>query len=159
MNDPRVVAALMIVFILLGVYNVFTGLRRQREAQLRGQRIRWYKQINLLTGIEFLLLSFVFIAELNLRNAALPSILRSTLAIFYLMVLLATAVFAGFVIRQVFVNTRQSATSRQDLRDGAQVDEANNEELTPEQRAANIQRRRERRQKAAAQRRRRAGRT
>ncbi len=55
MNDPLTLAVFIVVFILLGVYNVFTGLRRQREARLRGQRLVWYKQINLLTGIEFLL--------------------------------------------------------------------------------------------------------
>lgn len=158
MNDPRILAGFIIVFILLGVYNVFTGLRRQREAQLR--RIAWYKQINLLTGIEFLLLSFVFMAELSLRNSAFPSSVKSVLATLYLIILFATAIFAGFVIRQAFANARQrSASSSQNLRNSSntQRDESNNGVLTPEQRAASIQRRRDRRQKAAAQRRRRAG--
>ncbi|GAC1378271.1 MAG: hypothetical protein NVS4B7_01090 [Ktedonobacteraceae bacterium] len=161
MSDPRFLTLFIVVFILLGVYNVFTGLRRQREAQTRGQRLVWYKQINLLTGLEYLLLSFVFMISLNIRNNAFPSGLKSIVVPLYLIVLLLAAILAGFVIRQAFANSRRGmAASSQGSRNGAskQENEASNETLTPEQRAVNIQRRRERRQKAAVQRRRRTGR-
>src|SRR5437870_5204269 len=111
MNDPRFLAIFIVVFILLGVYNVFRGVRRQREAQLRGQRIAWYKQINLLTGIEYLLLSFVFMISLNLRNNAFPSSLKSIIVPLYLIVLLSSAILAAFVIRQAFVNARSRTVS------------------------------------------------
>ncbi len=160
MNNPLILAGFIVVFILLGVYNVFTGLRRQREAGLRGQHLIWYKQINLLTGIEFLLFSFIFMASLNLRNSAFPSGLKNFLSAVYLIALFGSAILAGFVIRQAFMNMRsRSVSSPQTSRNSTNTlaSESNTEMLTPEQRAVNIQRRRERRQKAAAQRRRRAG--
>ncbi len=161
MSDPRFLAIILIVFLLLGVYSIFTGLRKQREAQLRGQRIRWYQQINILTGIEYRLLSMVFGVSLNLINNAFPSFLRGLAVPFYLVVLAASAIVAGFVIRQATINARQlgksssPATSKNTVITPSEEDAG---ELTPEQRAANAQRRRERHQKAAAARRRRAGR-
>src|SRR5258708_15013034 len=111
MNNPGFLAIILVVVLLLGVYNVFTGMRRQREAQLRGQRIRWYRQINILTGIEYLLLSMVFGISLNLRNSAFPAFLRSLVVPFYLVVLAASAIFAAFVIRQSISNARQISKS------------------------------------------------
>ncbi|MFL5626770.1 MAG: hypothetical protein ACJ788_14395 [Ktedonobacteraceae bacterium] len=160
MSDPRFLAIILIIFLLLGVHSIFTGLRRQREAQLRGQRIRWYRQINILTGIEYLLLSMVFGVSLNLRNNAFPSFLRGLAVPFYLVVLAASAILAAFVIRQAIANARQlgrsssPTASRNTVLTAGQEDAGN---LTPEQRAANAQRRRERRQKAAAARHRRVG--
>jgi hypothetical protein len=160
MNSPNFLAIILVVFMLLGVYSVFTGLRRQREAQLRGQRIRWYRQINILTGIEYLLLSMVFGISLNLRNNAFPSFLRNLVVPFYLVVLAASAILAAFVIRQAISNARQisksssSPVQRNSASAGRQDEDSN---VPVEQRAANAQRRRERRQKAAAARRRRSG--
>jgi hypothetical protein len=160
MNNPNFLAIILVVFMLLGVYNVFTGLRRQREAQLRGQRIRWYRQINILTGIEYLLLSLVFGISLNLRNSAFPSFLRNLVVPFYLVVLAASAILAAFVIRQAISNARQisknsSSPAQRKMAPAVRQDEDSN--ITLEQRTANVQRRRERRQKAAAARRRRSG--
>jgi len=160
MNNPLILAGFIVVFILLGVYNVFTGLRRQREARLRGQHLVWYKQIKLLTGVEFLLFSFIFMASLNLRQSAFPSGLKNFLGAVYPIALLGSAMLAGFVLRQAFMNMRsRGISSPQTSRNSTNTpaSESNTEMLTPEQRATNIQRRRERRQKAAAQRRRRAG--
>ena len=76
MNDPRLLSLFITIFVLLGGYNVYTGLKRLREARARGQSLTWYKQINLLTGIEYLLLSFVFTISLNIRNNNFPSSLK-----------------------------------------------------------------------------------
>jgi hypothetical protein len=160
MNNPGFLAIILVVFLLLGVYNVFTGLRRQREAQLRGQRIRWYRQISILTGIEYLLLSMVFGISLNLRNSAFPSFLRNLVVPFYLVVLAASAILAAFVIRQAISNARQiskSSPSPAHRGSAPAVRQDEDSNVTPEQRATNVQRRRERRQKAAAARRRRSG--
>ena len=160
MNNPGFLAIILVVFLLLGVYNVFTGLRRQREAQLRGQRIRWYRQINILTGIEYLLLSLVFGISLNLRNSAFPSFLRNLVVPFYLVVLAASAILAAFVIRQAISNARQiskSSPSPAHRNSAPAVRQDEDSNVTLEQRAANVQHRRERRQKAAAARRRRSG--
>ncbi len=157
----------MVVFILLGVYNVFSGLRRVREAQTRGQHIAWFRQINLLTGIEYLLLSFVFMLSLNLHNNAFPAFLKPIVVPFYLLILLLSAVIAGFVIRQAFLNARlirRNPTAKANNKNvvtskaAYSADKVADEDMTAEQRATAMQHQRDRRQKAAAARRRRAGR-
>ena len=157
----------MVIFILLGVYNVFTGLRRIRAAQARRQPIAWFRQINLLTGIEYLLLSLVFVLSLNLHNSAFPAFLKPLVVPFYLLILLLSAVIAGFVIRQAILNARLFRKNPTAKANGTNViaakaaysaEEAADEDMTAEQRATTKQRQRERRQKAAAARRRRSGR-
>ncbi len=165
--NPTFLSVIMVIFILLGVYNVFTGLRRIREARDRGLIIRWYRQINLLTGIEYLLLSFVFMTSLNLHNPAFPAPLKAIVVPFYLAVLLSSAVIAGFVIRQAILNARvikQHPSAQVNRNNFITADVSPDKDgeseraMTAEQRAATIQQRRERRSKAAAARRRRAGR-
>jgi len=160
MTDPNILSIFSIVFILLGLYNINSGMKRLREAQRRGQAIRWYKQINLLTGIEYILLSLVFLLSLSIKNNVLPATFKSIVVPFYLIVLLASAVLAGFVIWQAFRNVRlrQSATTQRSSTIIAGNETAADVMLTPEQQATSMQRRRERRQKAASARRRRTGR-
>ncbi|HVB21402.1 MAG TPA: hypothetical protein VNG51_05600 [Ktedonobacteraceae bacterium] len=160
MIDPNILSIFSIVFILLGLYNINSGMKRLREAQRRGQAIRWYKQINLLTGIEYILLSLVFLLSLSIKNNVLPAAFKSIVVPFYLLVLLTSAVLAGFVMLQAFRNVRlrQSATTQSSSTIIASNETAADVSLTTEQQAISTQRRRERRQKAAAARRRRTGR-
>jgi len=76
--------------------------------------------------------------------------------------LLSSAVLAGFVIRQAFVNSRRTRqnTAPQPARNGltGNTDESTDDELTMQRQVTSFQHRRERRQKAAATRRRRSGR-
>ena len=118
MNDPRTLTLFTVVFILLGIFNVFSGLRRMREARARGQQIAWYRQINILTGLEFILLSLLFLMSLN--SSAFPSSVKPIAGIFYLVLLLLAAVLAGLVIRQAITNTRtlRKNQSSQALRNG-----------------------------------------
>ena len=159
MTDPNILSIFGVVFILLGLYNINSGVKRLREAQRRGQTIRWYKQINVLTGIEYILLSLVFLLSLSIRNNVLPAAFKSIVVPFYLLVLLSSAILAGFVIRQAFRNARQrpGITAQ---RGGTSIADNQTTDIASmqEQQAINMQRRRERRQKAAAARRRRAGR-
>ena len=83
MNDPRTLTLFTVVFILLGIFNVFSGLRRMREARARGQRIAWYRQINILTGLEFILLSLIFLMSLNSKG--LPNSVRGVVGTFYML--------------------------------------------------------------------------
>src|SRR5262250_2135698 len=106
MSNPTLLTLFSVVFILLGSYNVFSGLKRMREARARGTLIKWYKQINLLTGIEYILLALVFIISTAVRSNALPPGLSSIIVPLYLVLLLAAAVLAGLVIRQGIVNAR-----------------------------------------------------
>ena len=163
MNNPQFLTIFTIVFILLGCYNIYTGFKRLRQAQARGQKIAWYQQITLLTGIEYLLLSFVFLMSININNHTLPSSLKSIVVPFYLITLLCSAVLAGFVIRQGIVNARRtsqksiSQPSRNNV--GSQTYELTgpDDKTSLKQKTISVQHRRERRQKAAAARRRHSG--
>lgn len=159
MTDPNILTIFSVVFILLGLYNINSGIKRLREAQRRGQNVRWYKQINLLTGIEYVLLSLVFLLSLSIRNNVLPASFQSIVVPFYLLVLLASAVLAGFVIRQAFINMRkrQNTTAQRNGTLSTSNKTTTDAPLTLEQQAIYAQRRRERKQKAAAARRRRTG--
>src|SRR5256885_16380370 len=93
MNDPRTLTLFTVVFILLGIFNIFSGRRRMREARARGQQVAWYRQINILTGLEFIFLSLIFMISLN--SNGFPSSVRAIVGIFYLVLLLLSAVVGG----------------------------------------------------------------
>jgi hypothetical protein len=165
MNNPTLLTLFSAVFILLGAYNVFIGLRRMREAQARSRPIKWYKQINILTGTEYILLALVFIVSSAVRSNTLPQGLNGIVVPLYFVLLIAAAILAGLVIRQGILNARairaQSSTqsptptvrsngTRAATGDTVDVEDA-------QQRATNLERKRERRRNAAAARRRRAG--
>src|SRR5574340_1676101 len=100
MNSPLVLFLFSLVFILLGCYNVFSGSKRIREAHNRGTTLLWYKQINILTGLEYILLALVFIVSSMLRTKVIPAALTNIVVPVYFVLLIAAAVLAGLVIRQ-----------------------------------------------------------
>src|SRR5438874_11934491 len=104
MNNPTFLSLFSLVFILLGSYNVFTGSRRIREAHTRGVTLIWYKQINILTGVEYILLALVFIVSTLVRNKAIPPALSGIVVPFYFVLLISAAILAGLVIRQGIIN-------------------------------------------------------
>lgn len=158
MNNPTILTIFSVVFILLGIYNVFVGLRRMREAQERGTQIVWYKQINLLTGVEYILLALVFLMSLSRLSGLIPPGLSVIITPFYVVILAITAVMAFMVMRQAFINSRRPRAQTSSQSNGAnQVVDTSVDGLSPEQRAAQKERQRERRRNAAAARRRRAG--
>ena len=162
MNNPMVLSLFSLIFILLGCYNVFSGSKRIREAHNRGTTLLWYKQINILTGIEYILLALVFIVSTSLRSKIIPPALNGFVVPFYFVLLIAAAILAGLVIRQGIINARtiraQSSSSSSALSNSTKsmVNQAN-VEYAVEDTTANQKRRRERRRNAAAARRRRAG--
>jgi len=158
MSDPRILAIFCVVFILLGGYNVYTGRKRINQARARGLQPVWYKQINLLTGIEYILLAVVFLMSIGLRNGLIPNSMRIITTPIYIVVLLVTAGMAFMVIRQAFANSRRPQTRAAAQSNGAsESTDTGNHQMTPEQRATYQERRRERKRNAAAARRRRAG--
>ncbi len=163
MNNPTILALFSAFFILLGSYNIFSGLKRMRAARARGISLTWYKQINILIGVEYILLALIFIISTASRNGSLPQSLNGIIFPLYIVVLLAAAILAGLVIRQGITNTRtiraQSRSSSSAIKNnGANaITEQVDEEADPQQLATNLERRRERRRNAAAARRRRAG--
>ena len=162
MDNPTFLALFSLVFILLGVYNVFSGSKRIRQAHERGVILIWYKQINILTGIEYILLALVFIASTLVRSKAIPPSLTGIVIPFYLVLLIAAAILAGIVIRQGIINARtiraQSSAPSTIKSNGtsAMVKQVEAENESTDN-TANMDRRRERRRNAAAARRRRAG--
>jgi len=162
MNNPTFLSLFSLVFILLGCFNVFSGSKRIREAYARGTTLIWYKQINILTGVEYVLLALVFIVSTMVRSKAIPPALTGIVIPFYFVLLIAAAILAGLVIRQGIINARtiraNSNASSTIKSNGSStiVKQAEVGEVSVEN-GANLDRRRERRRNAAAARRRRAG--
>lgn len=164
-NNPLFLSIFIIVFILLAFYNVVLGIRRMREAAARNQPIRWYRQLNFLTGIEYTFLALVFVLSMASRNNSLSPVLKSAIVPIYLLLLVGAAVFAGLVIRQGISNARNmrrqaapAARSNGTVRANGKARLVQAEDGAADtQRSANVQRKRERRRNAAAARRRRAG--
>ena len=162
MNNPTFLTLFSLVFILLGSYSIFTGSKRMRVARARGASLSWYKQINILTGIEYILLALVFIVSSSVKTNAIPGALKGIVVPLYLVLLLAAAILAGLVIRQGIINARtiraQSRSSSTIKSNGTSIiaQQAGDEEDI-ELHTTNLERRRERRRHAAAARRRRAG--
>lgn len=162
MNNPTFLTLFSLVFILLGIYNVFSGSKRIREASTRGVTLIWYKQINILTGIEYILLALVFIVSTLVRTNVVPPALARIVVPLYFVLLLAAAILAGLVIRQGIINARtiraQSRSSSTIKSNGTSaLVQQESVESVAEDHAVNQERRRERRRNAAAARRRRAG--
>lgn len=163
MDNPTVLTIISIVFILLGAYNMYVAARRAREARQRGEKFKWFKQINALLGIEYLLLAWVFMLTIVYRSATIPPNIKNFLLIPYLLLLVAAAVFAGLVFRRGIINSR---TLRSQTRSTASYANSNGtarvlnatETASAQDRSQDLERRRERRKNAAAARRRRAGR-
>src|SRR5215831_16583576 len=106
MDNPTILSLFSLIFILLGCFNVFSGSKRIREAHTRGTTLLWYKQINILTGIEYILLALVFIVSTMFRSKIIPPALSGVIVPFYFVLLIAAALLAGLVIRQGIINAR-----------------------------------------------------
>jgi hypothetical protein len=162
---PQLIALFCIMFIVLGIFNILTARRRQlREGVQRGQP--WYKQVGILTGIEYILLASVFLLSISISYKWLPPSLNGILFPFFIVLLLASGVLAGFVIYQGLANVRRRrAATAGSVQGGSnkQAYVANDgtptriDTMSSEEREQYQQRRRARKQKAAVARRRRAG--
>ncbi len=166
---PQFIALFCIMFIALGIFNILTARRRQQRSGLQGVHLPWYRQVTILTGIEYILLASVFLLSLGITYKVVPVSLNSVVIPFFLILMLASGLLAGFVIYQSFTNMQRRRTL---VASGAQMTPnghariANNgstqksgiDDMSPQERATYTQKRRERRQKAASARRRKAGR-
>jgi len=167
--QPQLIVLFCILFIALGIFNILMARRRQQQQQqYQGVRLPWYKQISILTGIEYILLASAFLLNIAINYRWLPSSLNPIILPFYLVVLLASGLLAGVVIYQGLANARRRRNSpAQRVQTGINGTRRDNttantredviHDMTPQERAERTQRQRERRQKAAAARRRRAG--
>ncbi len=140
-------------------------MRQLRDARRAGHPIRWYKHLNLLTGIEYGLLTFVFLLRLATAQNAIAPGMKSLVGILYIVLLIPAAIIAGLVIRRVLLNLRATGQAN---RAPARVPAASTvaaqtrveqevQVVSKQEKEEQVQRQRERRKKAAAARRRQAG--
>ncbi len=157
MNDPGVLTLISGLFAVLGAYNLYNGSRKIRDARIAGHPVLWYKQINFLTGIEYIVLTFVFLLSIANRQGTILPAFQAFVVPLYLILLAFAAALAGFVIRQGILNARVARASTRSRT--ANVSATTNAEQPPvkELMEPQTQRQRERRKHAAAARRRRAG--
>jgi hypothetical protein len=166
--DPRIIALFCLLFIGLGVFSIFTGRRRLLEGRAQGLKLAWYKQVGILTGIEYILLAITFLMSISVNAGWLPKSWGQLLVPLYIVMLFASLLLAGIVIYQGFAASRRSrqtapVAKREDAERTSKpvtktsTVEKPEREMTAEERATSMQKRRERRQKAAQARRRRAG--
>ncbi|HEX7737437.1 MAG TPA: hypothetical protein VF458_21495 [Ktedonobacteraceae bacterium] len=163
MTDPRILYIISFIFAIMAAYSLYTGVRQLRDARRTGQSTRWYKHLGLLTGIEYALLTFVFLLRTaTLQNEIAPG-MQSLVGTLYLILLIPAAIIAGLVIRRVILNMRSSGQANR-TRASAAVSthvqpQSERAERAPsrQDKDEQIQRQRARRKKAAAARRRQAG--
>ena len=148
--DPRILGAIGFLFLGLGSVTVVLARKRQRQARALGQPTVWYKDLILLTGLEYTLLGIIVF--LNMAKSLVPPQFQSPFAFFFTGILLVTVVLLLAVVFLLLKQPRQMRQAPQAVTTG----EADTR--SPEERDAEAQRKRERRQIAAAARRRRAGR-
>lgn len=165
---PQLIALFCIMFIALGIFNILMARRRQQREGLQGIHVPWYKQVAILTGIEYILLALVFLLNIGISYKVLPPSLNGIILPFFVLLLLASGLLAGFVMYQGFTNmqrrrllatrgTQGSTSDKVHIGNTGSIQPLKEDDMTPEERAAYAQKRRDRRQKAASARRRKAG--
>ncbi|GCE13110.1 hypothetical protein [Tengunoibacter tsumagoiensis] len=153
--DPRFLAIVGIFFLIMGVYSLVVGLRRQRLALAAGYTLPWYKHQTILTGVEYLLLTGVIVLHMSLLLQLLPAswaviIVPIYTAMMFLSAIVLCAMFyLGLVSRRA--RSIQATPKRNSFANMV-------EEQSLQQQARSKERRRSRRQKAAQARRRQSGR-
>lgn len=155
--DPRLVALFCLVFIGLGIFNIRTGLKRMHEAQAQGKVTAWYKQVTVLTGVEYILLAVAFLISLGINSGWIPRSYNSAVIPFFIALLLSSCLLAGVVVYQGIAAARQKKVVAATPASSSSSITQSRPEMTPEQQALHRQKQRARRQKAAEARRRRAG--
>lgn len=157
MTDPRLITIVSTIFAVMGTYSLYTGLRRMRDMRRVGQPVRWYKQVSVLTGLEYILLTFVFLLTLANREAS-SSTTAFTIPLYFAL-LICAAIVAGLVIRQGILDMRTARVRRAGIATTTQLAQETVPLARPkDDLEAQMRRQRERRKNAAAARRRRAGR-
>jgi hypothetical protein len=141
-----------VLFLSLGFFTVILARKRLRQTRALGQPAIWYKDLTLLTGLEYTLLGINVFLDLS-RNW-IPAQFQLIFTLFFMSILLVTVII---LLAVVFLLIKQPRQTRQVSRP-VPTTEADTDTRSPAERAVEVQRKRERRQKAAAARRRHSGR-
>ena len=74
MNVYLVLLALIVVFGLIALRNLYVGMTKMRVQRHQGQQATWFRQPNLLLSIACLLIVLVFIIDTSFQNMAHHSV-------------------------------------------------------------------------------------
>jgi uncharacterized protein HemX len=151
--DPRLLAVIGVLFLGIGGFSFVLAQKRMRYARMQGQPTVWYKNLTLMTSIEYILLGIIIF--LNIASNWVSAQLRPTLDILYTIILILAIVF---LLAVVFLGFKQPRRTQVAPQSAANTKGPIIETQSAAERNAEQQRKRERRQKAAEARRRRAGR-
>jgi hypothetical protein len=159
--DARFTALLSVLFIAVGLFNLYMGRKRMFAMRAHGRPIIWYKQTAILTGFEYTLLGIVLILNSGISSGFFSNAQAVFVIPIYTGALILAAIILAILLYQRITasraqNTRAASPRAQETL--ATTDATTDAtELTPQQRTAQMQRRRERRKNAAAARRRQSG--
>jgi len=157
--DARLMTVFSIVFVALGIFNLVVGRNRMVQMKASGQTLPWYRQMPILTGIEYVLLGVVLLLNLGINNGFFPAALAGLIAPLYTFVLIVAAVVLAVMLFQALQSRRTQTVAQTPMTTiDTQTKEPEHDGLSAEQKAASAQKRRDRRQKAASARRRQSGR-
>jgi succinate dehydrogenase/fumarate reductase cytochrome b subunit len=157
--DPRLTGIFILLFLALGLFNIYMSSKRIKAQQQRGEKAHWYSNVTYLTGLEYALLAIVLAINLGITVGIFPISWGIAIIPAYLLVLILAAIVMLVIIYQsVIVAGRRRRQKMQAEAESSATHESttttSKSELSPEQRA----RKRDRRRKAAAARRRQSGR-
>src|SRR5215468_5968201 len=105
--DPRLIAVFCVIFIVMGAFYAYAGYRQLQKDRAEGLKSVWYKQIRILTGAEYILISLVFLLNMGILYKWFPDSLIPIMQPFYTVALIAAAILAGIVIFQTMRNPRR----------------------------------------------------
>jgi hypothetical protein len=152
---PPLLAVIGVLFLGIGGFSFLLAQKRMRFARAQGQPSVWYKNLTLMTSIEYILLGIIIF--LNLASSQIPAVLRAAFDILYAIILLLAIIFLFTVVFLGFKQPRRGQPVAQPQA-ASTVEAVTVNPQSSAERAAEQQRKRERRQKAAEARRRHAGR-
>jgi hypothetical protein len=152
--DTRLLAIIGVLFLAIGFFSTVVARKRLQVARALGQPAIWYKNLGLLTGIEYMLFGLLVFLRLPITNSWFPGQFTSLLSIVWTGILLLAIIFLVAVLFTWVRQPRQTSQIAQAVSTTETIDTQSSKERSAEE----TQRKRERRQKAAAARRRHAGR-
>lgn len=162
--DPRFAAILSVLFIAIGLFNLYMGRKRMLALRAKGRHVIWYKQTSILTGFEYVLLGIVLLLNSGISSGMFSNAQAVFVIPIYTGVLILAAVVLAVLLFQRIASRRSQHTRTASpvvvethAENETNNTSANPARLTPQQRALQAQRRRERRKNAASARRRQSG--
>src|SRR5437879_4101055 len=98
--DPRFTAIISVLFIAMGLYNLYVGQKRMQLLRSRGNQAVWYKQVGILTGIEYSLLGVVLLLNLGISTGFFPESMAAIVVPLYTIVLVLAAAVLLLILLQ-----------------------------------------------------------